>query len=101
MILKQERAGVKGLGRNCANPMDLPDPPADRDWTLGARWVFPVEGPPLPGGTVTLRGGRIVAVDPRGVRRPDLDLGHVALLPGLVNAHTHLDLSDAGGLIPP
>ena len=36
-----------------------------------------------------------------GVRTPDEDLGNVAIIPGLVNAHTHLDLSGARGLIPP
>jgi aminodeoxyfutalosine deaminase len=30
-----------------------------------------------------------------------VDLGNVALIPGLVNAHTHLDLSGARGLVPP
>lgn len=69
--------------------------------TLTARWVFPASSPPLPGGTVTVRGDRIEAVEPRGVRTADEDLGNVALIPGLVNAHTHLDLSGARGLIPP
>jgi cytosine/adenosine deaminase-related metal-dependent hydrolase len=63
--------------------------------------VFPVAGPPLPHGTLTVRGDRIFAVEPRGARTPDVDLGNVALIPGLVNAHTHLDLSGARGLIPP
>ena len=66
-----------------------------------ARVVFPVAGPPLPNGILTVRGGRIVAVEPRGARTADLDLGNVALVPGLVNAHTHLDLSGARGLVPP
>ncbi len=69
--------------------------------TYTARWVFPVAGPPLPGGTVTVRGDRIEAVSPKGERTPDHDLGNVAIIPGLVNAHTHLDLSGARGLIPP
>jgi cytosine/adenosine deaminase-related metal-dependent hydrolase len=69
--------------------------------TFAARWVFPVSGPPLDRGTVTVCGDRIEAVEPRGVRTADEDLGNVAILPGLVNAHTHLDLSGARGRIPP
>ncbi|HVK17496.1 MAG TPA: amidohydrolase family protein [Fimbriiglobus sp.] len=69
--------------------------------TLTARWVFPVSGPPLERGTVTVRGDSFEAVEPHGTRTPDEDLGNVALIPGLVNAHTHLDLSGARGLIPP
>lgn len=69
--------------------------------TLIARWVFPVAGPPLERGAVTIRGDKIEAVEPRGTRTPDEDLGNAAIIPGLVNAHTHLDLSGAHGLIPP
>jgi cytosine/adenosine deaminase-related metal-dependent hydrolase len=69
--------------------------------TFTARWVFPAAGPPLDRGTVTVRGDRIDSVDPAGVRPADEDLGNAAIIPGLVNAHTHLDLSGARGLIPP
>jgi cytosine/adenosine deaminase-related metal-dependent hydrolase len=55
----------------------------------------------LPNGTVTVRDGTIFAIEANGKRTPDEDLGNVALIPGLVNAHTHLDLSGARGLIPP
>src|SRR5688572_4849700 len=74
--------------------------PADEQ-TLSARWVFPVAGPPLPGGTVTVRGDRIESVDPAGARTPDVDFGNAAIIPGLVNAHTHLDLTGARGAVPP
>jgi aminodeoxyfutalosine deaminase len=70
-------------------------------WTLTARWIFPADKPPLPQGTITIQGDKIVAVEPAGTRSADEDLGKVAILPGLVNAHTHLDLSDARGKIPP
>lgn len=69
--------------------------------TFTARWVFPVAGPPLERGTVTVAGDRVTAVDPAGVRTADDDLGNVAIVPGLVNPHTHLDLSGARGRIPP
>ena len=69
--------------------------------TLTARWVFPVSGLPVERGAVTVRGDKIEAVEPRDARTPDVDLGNVAIIPGLVNAHMHLDLSGARGLIPP
>jgi cytosine/adenosine deaminase-related metal-dependent hydrolase len=62
--------------------------------------VLPVSGPPLPGGVVTVRGDRILAVEPHGARRPDQDFGDAAIIPGLVNAHTHLDLSGFRERIP-
>lgn len=61
--------------------------------SLTARYVFPVAGPPLAGGAVTIRGERIVAVEPTPPVGA-LDLGDVAILPGLVNAHTHLEFSE-------
>src|SRR5262245_55890786 len=73
----------------------------DQPWTLTARWVFPVAGPPLERGTVTIDGERVAAVEPHGRRRPDVEFGDCALLPGLVNAHTHLDLTGMRGLAPP
>lgn len=69
--------------------------------TYTARWVFPVSQPPLAGGTITVEGTTITAVEPHGTRTPDVDLGNVAIIPGLVNCHTHLDLSGARGKIPP
>src|SRR6185437_4808099 len=71
------------------------------DWTLTARWIFPVSSPPISEVAVTIRDERIVAVEPRGSRRADVDLGEVAVLPGLVNAHTHLDLTGLRGQCPP
>src|SRR4051812_35482779 len=68
-------------------------------WSLTGRWVVPVDGPPLPGGVVVIEGDRIRAVAAAG--RADVDLGNVAILPGLVNAHTHLDLTGLHGQCPP
>jgi len=62
-------------------------------WSLTARWIVPVDRVPLPGGVVSVSGEQITAVEPAGTRTADIDLGNVAVLPGLVNAHTHLDLS--------
>src|SRR3954454_20532025 len=69
--------------------------------TLTARWVIPVSSPPLERGLLTICDDRIVAVEEHGARAADLDLGDVAILAGLVNGHTHLDLTGARGLTPP
>src|SRR5689334_10716034 len=61
--------------------------------SLTARYVFPVAGPPLAGGCVTIRGERVVSVGPHAPPSA-IDLGNVAILPGLVNAHTHLEFCD-------
>lgn len=64
-------------------------------FTLRARYVFPIGSGPIEHGLVTIEGGRIAAVGPVAPRGcPVHDLGDVALLPGLINAHTHLGLSD-------
>jgi cytosine/adenosine deaminase-related metal-dependent hydrolase len=81
--------------------VSVPGMISNREWTLTARWVFPVDRPPLEHGTVTVCGDRLVSVDQQGQRQPDQDLGQVAVLPGLVNAHTHLDLTGLRGRCPP
>ena len=65
-----------------------------------ARWILPLDRPALPGGILVLDRGRTVALEPHGSRSAT-DLGDVALLPGLVNAHTHLDLCGMAGMAPP
>lgn len=64
-----------------------------------ARYVYPVSSPPIEDGALLVRGGRIAEVG----RRTDLtaawpqaaaiDFGDSILLPPLVNAHTHLELT--------
>jgi cytosine/adenosine deaminase-related metal-dependent hydrolase len=73
----------------------------ERTITYAARWVFPVDGRPLPDCRVSVRGDRIEGLHAPSGPRPDVDLGNVAILPGFVNAHTHLDLSGAQGRCPP
>jgi cytosine/adenosine deaminase-related metal-dependent hydrolase len=68
-----------------------------------ARWVLPVGAPPVREGTVVVDGAHIAWVGPRHEAPPghsDHDLGDAVLLPGLVNAHIHLDLAAFGGRIP-
>lgn len=61
--------------------------------TLRARWIFPIEGEPVHDAILTLRDGRVGSIEPAQGRPADLDLGNAAILPGFVNAHTHLELS--------
>ena len=65
-----------------------------------ARYIFPIDSPPIRDGLVAIDHDRIIAVGP--ANSPSLsdfvpaarDLGDVAILPGLVNPHTHLEFSD-------
>lgn len=64
-----------------------------------AGWVVPVDRPPLRDACVAVRAGRVEWVGPSaeapaGEAR---DLGPGVLLPGLVNAHCHLELSHLAG----
>jgi cytosine/adenosine deaminase-related metal-dependent hydrolase len=62
--------------------------------------VFPVWGPPLENGLVEITAGRISAI--HDLPGPStVDLGNVAIIPGLVNAHTHLELSDIATPVHP
>jgi 5-methylthioadenosine/S-adenosylhomocysteine deaminase len=67
---------------------------------IHARWLLPVSGPPVRDGTVIVDGRSITYVGPRQgapTGSTDLDLGDAILLPGLVNAHIHLDLGALEG----
>jgi cytosine/adenosine deaminase-related metal-dependent hydrolase len=73
---------------------------------IRARQVVTMEGPPIENGAVAIEGNRIVAVgtvpDLQWVSDgPVLDLGEQVLLPGLINAHCHLDYSMMRGAISP
>ncbi|MDX6515015.1 MAG: aminodeoxyfutalosine deaminase [Gaiellaceae bacterium] len=64
---------------------------------LSADWVLPVEGEPIRDGAIAFEDGRIVAVG----RSADLGAGTryegAAIVPGLVNAHTHLEYAVYAG----
>ena len=64
--------------------------------TIAARFVYPVEGPPIENGCLTIEHGRIAWVGSSSDRTCDLNLGNVAIVPGFVNAHTHLELAPLG-----
>lgn len=77
---------------------------------LRARLVVTMAGPPIEDGAVVVDKGRIVAVGRYGAisamsearrRLEVVDLGEQVLLPGLINAHCHLDYTGMRGAIAP
>ena len=74
--------------------------------TLRARVVLPIRRPPIEDGAVVISGNHIAAVGRwKAIRsrfgKDVIDLGESVLMPGLVNAHCHLDYTDMAGLFPP
>ncbi|HEX8912444.1 MAG TPA: amidohydrolase family protein [Humisphaera sp.] len=74
---------------------------------LRAAWVAPMSSPVIANGAVAVRGDTVIDVGPwPDVRQshgglPVEDLGDAVVLPGLVNAHVHLELSDLTPGDPP
>jgi len=74
---------------------------------LRAKAILPVTAPPIEDGAVFIAGNKIQTIGPwknfrSSLREKAVDLGEVVLLPGLINAHCHLDYTDmAGELSPP
>ncbi len=81
-----------------------------------AACLLPMNAPPTLHGWLDVSGDRIVAMGGGPGPGPDagpgsdthaaadgraLDLGHAVVLPGLVNAHTHLELSHLRGRVAP
>src|SRR5882672_3202644 len=70
-----------------------------------ARWVLPITSPVIENGAVACERSNIIAVGPRTEivsRFPDSrieDFGAAAILPGLVNAHSHLELTVMRGFL--
>ena len=73
---------------------------------LRARVVLPLSQPPIENGAVVILGNKIRSVGAwKNLRAPAneqvFDLGDAILLPGLINAHCHLDYTDMAGQLPP
>jgi cytosine/adenosine deaminase-related metal-dependent hydrolase len=71
-----------------------------------ARTIVPIAGEPIENGAVAVIGNQIADVgrfkEVRAHHSGDvLDLGEQILLPGLINAHCHLDYTQLRGQIPP
>ena len=70
-----------------------------------ARWVLPIASPAIDFGAVAVAGDKIVSVGKSSdltLQFPDAavtDFGTSAILPGLVNAHSHLELTVMRGFL--
>src|SRR6266851_3140604 len=70
-----------------------------------ARWVLPLISPAIDDGAVAIDGSTIVGVGPRAeiVSRFSNsavnDFGQAAILPGLINVHSHLELTVMRGFL--
>ncbi|MBI3050045.1 MAG: amidohydrolase family protein [Acidobacteria bacterium] len=65
-----------------------------------ASWILPISSPPIGDGWVAVEDGIVAGVG-TGTKAGVVDLGSAAILPALVNAHTHLELSYLAGAIQP
>ena len=83
--------------------MTSPRRDAETRTAYTARWVLPVSSAPIEHGVVVVQGREIVFVGKappewaRGTR--EVALGESVLMPGLVNAHTHLELTAMRGML--
>ncbi len=64
---------------------------------LTAEWVVPIEGSPIPGGAIAIEDGRIAAVGTADQLGSDEHHENCVIMPGLVNAHSHLEYAAYGG----
>jgi aminodeoxyfutalosine deaminase len=66
---------------------------------ISAAWIASMDAPPRRDGAFVIQNGRILAIGDAGTMRqshPDAeiqDFGDAIVLPGLINPHTHLELS--------
>jgi 5-methylthioadenosine/S-adenosylhomocysteine deaminase len=73
---------------------------------LAAQWLIPVQGPPIERGALLIGSdGRILAVGPdasvpRPVDTPAEKFDDAVILPGLINTHTHLELTGFEDRVP-
>src|SRR5947208_5021415 len=70
-----------------------------------ARWVLPIVAPAIYDGAIAVNDAAIIAVGDRAgivAAFPDAaheDFGNAAILPGLINTHSHLELTAMRGFL--
>src|SRR5690349_11956986 len=80
----------------------MPNPPL----VLRARAIVPISQRPIDNAALLIKGNRIASISrwrnvPANLRRRAVDLEDSLLMPGLVNAHCHLDYTNMAGQFPP
>jgi cytosine/adenosine deaminase-related metal-dependent hydrolase len=81
---------------------DIPLAIGDRPQRIRARWVFPADTEPLEDALIVIEDGQIADIQCCKSNDPSItDLGNVAIIPGLINAHAHLEFSDLSEPIQP
>lgn len=72
---------------------------------IAGRWILPIASAPIAKGAVAFGDGRIIAAGPAKYLRELYreasfeDLGNAAILPGFVNAHSHLEITALRGAL--
>ncbi|MDQ6652481.1 MAG: amidohydrolase family protein [Acidobacteriota bacterium] len=70
-----------------------------------ARWVLPVSSLPIADGAIAVEGDKIISVDSRAALVGELpqaavrDFAESVIIPGLINAHSHLELTAMRGFL--
>ncbi len=72
------------------------DLPSDDDFVLEAAWFWSGEGEPIQNVAIEVVGGAVIA----DIRQLRSTRSRLAIIPPLVNSHTHLELSDVASPFP-
>jgi cytosine/adenosine deaminase-related metal-dependent hydrolase len=70
-----------------------------------ARWVLPISSSPITDGAIAVEGQRIISVGARTTLAQQFpgatvrDCGNSAIIPGLINTHSHLELTAMRGFL--
>ena len=82
--------------------MPGPPPVSAKRSLYSAKYVLPMAGPTITDGAIVVESSKIIYVGHQSGAPPtdeQFDAGHSFILPGLVNAHTHLELTVLRGLL--
>lgn len=72
-----------------------------RGGVFRARWLFPGDGPPVGDGVLEIDESGVIVAIRQGADCDAVDLGNTAIIPALVNPHTHLEFSNLSAPVAP